>query len=275
MGLNKDKLRYDATTPANCDSVAAFLHASNKLTSTDVSGKEGLDVNILNEIGVDIDGVYNVTTNADPDNMGLIGHTRAASPTDAEQTERITSGVIADDLPSANVHALDVASFLMGYDSGADQWDRVQIEGGSLNVNALGNAADDAVDSGNPLKIGSRTVDAALTEVSAAGDRADLLSDMYRRIYINDAPNVGMDFGQTDVTQTSAVLVAANSGRRRILVQNLGDEEIYVGGASVAVGDGIQIPCGASMEIPIGENVALHAVAPTGATVDTRYMQLA
>lgn len=59
-----------------------------------------------NTVDVSIDGVYNVSTNADPDNIGLIAHTRATTPADAQQTLRLT-GVngTADD----TVWALDVA----------------------------------------------------------------------------------------------------------------------------------------------------------------------
>jgi hypothetical protein len=56
MGIQKDKLIYDGTTPADGDSVAAFLHGSGgKLTSTNVGGKEALDVNVANAIEVSID----------------------------------------------------------------------------------------------------------------------------------------------------------------------------------------------------------------------------
>lgn len=70
-----------------------------------VSGDAGaINVNISNDsIIVDVDGVYNVTTNADPDNVGLIAHTRAASPGDAEQVKRLTA------VTSDTVHALDVS----------------------------------------------------------------------------------------------------------------------------------------------------------------------
>jgi hypothetical protein len=58
----------------------------------------------LSEAGaVTPDGVYNVSTNTKPGNVGVIAATRAASPSDTEQTQRVTA------VTSGTVHALDVA----------------------------------------------------------------------------------------------------------------------------------------------------------------------
>lgn len=50
------------------------------------------------------DGVYNVATNTKPGNVGIIAHTRSASPGDATQNKRVTSVT-----GSSNREALDVA----------------------------------------------------------------------------------------------------------------------------------------------------------------------
>jgi hypothetical protein len=38
-----------------------------------------------------VDGLYNATTNTDPSQVGLVGHARAASPADTDQTKRLTA----------------------------------------------------------------------------------------------------------------------------------------------------------------------------------------
>jgi hypothetical protein len=81
---------------------------------------------------VDLDGVYASPTNTNPDNVGIIAHTRAATPGDPEQTFRSTGAVPADAVVNANVHALDVNSFNMLYNG--TTWDRWQGTGGSANV---------------------------------------------------------------------------------------------------------------------------------------------
>lgn len=50
------------------------------------------------------DGVYNVSTNTKPGNVGIIAHTRSASPGDSTQNKRVTSVT-----GSSNREALDVA----------------------------------------------------------------------------------------------------------------------------------------------------------------------
>jgi len=49
------------------------------------------------------DGVFHATNNTKPGNVGLVGHSRAASPGDSDQNNRLTS------ITSGTVHALDVA----------------------------------------------------------------------------------------------------------------------------------------------------------------------
>lgn len=113
-----------------------IVSASNEvIDSTDVGGTEGLNVNVLNDLTVDIDGVYNVTTNANPDNIGALVHSRAAAPGDAEQGFRTTGAQAnADDIPEANVHGADVNAFLMGYDSANAQFDRLTVLEGKLET---------------------------------------------------------------------------------------------------------------------------------------------
>lgn len=52
---------------------------------------------------VGVDGVYNATTNSDPANIGLVAHTRNATPGDAQQDIRLTG------IANSDVRALDVA----------------------------------------------------------------------------------------------------------------------------------------------------------------------
>ncbi len=274
--LGKDKLIYDATTPSDGDSVATFLHTgAGALTSTGAAG--ALDVNITNGISIDADGVYDVATNTNPDNVGLIGHARAASPADADQTTRLTSGVIADDLASADIHALDTAAFMMGYDSTGDQWDRVEIAGGALTVAPVGTVADDDADSGNPLKVGSRAVSGALAAVSASNDRADVISDLYRRLWVNTTPNVGGSNATITIDDTAggtALFASPLAGRRKVVVQNLDNKAIWLGFGTVTIANGVRVAAGATWEEELGPDLDLKAIGDAGGA-DVRVLQLA
>jgi hypothetical protein len=84
-------------------------------------------------VDVKVDGVYDVGTNANPDNVGLISHVRGATPGDADQTFRSTGGAAdADDVVAANVHGMDVNAFGMVFDG--TTWDRLRGTAGAANV---------------------------------------------------------------------------------------------------------------------------------------------
>jgi hypothetical protein len=275
-GIFKTRLTYDATTPSDADSVAAFLRTGTAaLTSTNVGGKEGLDVNIINDLTIDADGVYS-GGNTDPDNVGIIGHVRNATPGDTHQTFRFTGGnPSADNVDPSTVHALDTSAFMHGWDGSA--WDRVGISSGALNVAPLGNVADDAADAGNPVKVGSRAIDGALSAISAGNDRADMISDMYRRLWTTNAANaVGSNAAvSVDTTAGGVVLFATPvEGRCKALVQNLGSKDIFVGFGTVTPANGIRIDAQSNMPIDIGPDLILKGITATGSS-DVRVMQLA
>lgn len=140
---------------------------------------------------------------------------------------------------------------------------------GELKVAADLNSdiADDAADSGNPVKIGGRGVDGALTALSASNDRFDLLGDLYRRVWVNNAPNVGTALTREVVGTTVSELVSTPSaGRTRILVQNRGTASVYLGIDGTVTADdaatgGIELqPC-ETIELPYGEDLNVHAIS--------------
>lgn len=58
----------------------------------------------LSELGaVTPDGVYHATDNSKPGNVGLVAHTRAASPGDSDQGKRLSA------ITNGSVHALDIS----------------------------------------------------------------------------------------------------------------------------------------------------------------------
>ena len=85
---------------------------------------------------INISGIYDVSTNTDPANVGIISHVRNATLADAQQTLRTTGASPAsDNLNPANISAIDVNAFMLAYDVAGGNWDRISITGGSLNVN--------------------------------------------------------------------------------------------------------------------------------------------
>jgi hypothetical protein len=100
---NKMKVNADGSLDVNIESDAADgdnIAISDGTNTVVVNPNGSLNVNVDQ---INIDGVYNGTTNPKPDNIGIVGSTRSTSPVDSNQTNRITS--VTDN----DVHALDVA----------------------------------------------------------------------------------------------------------------------------------------------------------------------
>jgi len=150
---------------------------------------------------------------------------------------------------------------------------------GELKVAAdlVSNIADDAADSGNPHKVGSRSYNqgSALGTVDAS-DRADMLSDLYRRVFINSSPNVGL-LASTESISDSASNIASSplAGRMKMLIQNVGDNEVYLGHSGVTSSNGIILRRRTSVEFDLGEALDLYAVCASTESSELRLLELA
>lgn len=288
--LTKDRLIFDPADTVESDNIGAYVRAGSDgdlVSSTNVGGKEGLDVNLINTAELGLYAEDSAHVSADPgqfvlavrnDTEGsLVSADGDYAPLQVDASGRLR--VIADlDVTnlsekaedSAHVSA-DVGNFVLAVrqDSLASS---VSADGdygafklnadGALWVAPVGNVADDAADSGNPVKVGSRAVSGALAAVSATGDRADLLSDMYRRVWINDSPNIGAASVAVTVGATEVALpTTALAGRRRMMIQNVSSNDIYVGPTGVTTSSGLRVSKGSTLSIEIGEDVLLYGIA--------------
>ena len=139
-----------------------------------------------------------------------------------------------------------------------------------------GDVADDAADSGNPIKIGSRATDAALSALSAADDRADVISDLYRRIMVNSSAAIAVQSSQAAVTDSAAQLMASPlAGRRKVVIQNIGNAEVFIGHSGVTSGNGLELRRRTSIELEIGEHVDLYAVCTATESSTLRLLEQA
>lgn len=143
MNLSLERLIFQPSDLASSPTIGSYLidGAGNLLTSTLVSGKQALDVNIASPIplSVDLNGIYNVGTNPTPDNAGMILFTRGATGV-AGQVELPTAAAPSSDaVVSADVKGQDVNSFLMGYNGAT--WDRLKSVSGKLQVSEVPSAS--------------------------------------------------------------------------------------------------------------------------------------
>lgn len=163
-----------------------------------------------------------------------------------------------------------------------DGTDFLAINGdGSINISgtvSISTEADDAVSTLNPIFVGGKSADqaSALTAVSAAGDRTAFTTDLYRRLFINDAPNIAVTNELVTVGLTE-VAIPTSAGQTRIMLQNVSDKSIFVGATGVtATGAtrGLEITKGGTLSLECGEAIALYAIS-TAAAKDLVVFRLA
>lgn len=247
----KQKLGYDASdadTLAASDFVGAHLYGTLKLTSTTDGAKEALDVNIVNDIMVDLNGIYDVGTNPAPDNAGIIGNTRAAAPDETGQVERITVGAASsDNVVAANVHGMDTNSFGMVYDG--TTWDMMRGTAGAVHIH----------DGGNTITVDGTVAVTQSTSPWVVSDAA--------------LANTAVAASAVAVTTTSATLGTPLAARKYLNVYNNGSKAIEIGPSGVAYGSGFPIYPGVYLDLRIGPAVDVHADAASG-TQDIRLLEL-
>ena len=140
---------------------------------------------------------------------------------------------------------------------------------GELKVAAdlTSSVADDAPDSGNPIKVGGRAFDTSSTmDAADEGDRVDLLTDQYRRQWMNDSYNVGWTTTSATVTSAAAQIDGTKqAGRQAVDVQNLGNRAIYIGPtSSVTTSTGLAIPPQDTYSQRLGEFQNIFAISNGG-----------
>lgn len=271
IGDGTDFLAINADGSINTN---AIVDGSYSEDSVHVSGDKGLFA-----LAVRNDGAATTLTSANGDYSPIAVDNKGRLLVTADLT--VTSDyVYAEDTAAINGDLLaavasvrqDVLSSSVSADGDYGTF-KVNSRG-ALWTAAVGTAADDATDSENPVKIGSRALSGALAAVSASGSRADMVSDMYRRIMINDSPNISVNSRVLTVGAFEVAFPTASPGRRRIMVQNTSSKDIYVGPTGLTISTGLQIARGATLSLEIGQNVNLFAIASSAGN-DVRIFELA
>lgn len=230
--ITKFKIDYDASNPSEHDKIGSYLldSAGSLITSTLIGSDQALDVNLAGLTAVE---------------DAVAGDAFDGLPIFAVRQDTLSSLVDADG---------DFASLKV--DSLGRLW---------TNTDITPDVADDDVSSGNPLYVGGLSHDgsAALTALSAGGDRSALLMDLYRRVFTNDACNIGWSVTAETVSNISGELVSggALAGRKKVIIQNQSNGSIWIKNTTaVADNTSIEIPKYSSMEFEWGEALPIHAI---------------
>ena len=276
MALSKDKLIADPAIAYDGDSVIVHLFdgTGNALSSTGGAlhvSATNLDIRDLTHVSDSVkigDGTDFLAVNAD----GSIN----VNGTDVyDEDSAHSSGakgslslVVRKDAPGSLVDADGDYAPLQVDDQG-----RLRVTG---SIVLDGQYAEDSVHTSGNIGIYNLAVRSDVPAIgsSASGDYASQTVDAYNRLWVNDAPNISMSAAAATVTTTSALLVASLAGRKKLMIQNLGTKEIYIGPSGVTTSSGIRIAMGAGYEVEAGPDLVWHAVASAGSQ-NVRVLQLA
>jgi len=249
--MSIDHLDFDPSNTADSPNLGAYLRAGSDgdlLTSTLLGAKEALDVNIA---GLDA-GVLGIFAEDSIHTTADLGQFVLAVQTAAQ-------GALAADG--------DYAPFQVDSDG------RLRV---IADIDLTGDlVGDDEVDSEDPLKVGGHAYNQASVWGSvAAGDKVNNATDLYRRQIINDAPNIGVSNAAVAVDNAAEVIAAtALAGRTRLLMQNLGSNEVYFGATGVTTANGIELKKGANVALELGEALDLYMISDSVTASDVRVMQ--
>lgn len=230
---------------------ALFDGAGNALSSTGGS----LDVNVTSAIDVSVDGEYS-GGNTDPDNVGVIGHVRAAAPADTDQTVRTTAAAASSDaVVAANVHGQDVNSFGMVYNGAT--WDRLNGTSGAVHIN----------DGGNSI-----TVDASQLDVDDLNATDDAVS-----AWLADGAGTAITStgGALDVNIASSVTLTVQATQLDIDDLNATDDAVQAwafdgtGNAITSSGGALDVNLQSSDIVLTTSDVANGAIESTAKSVTT------
>jgi hypothetical protein len=152
---------------------------------------------------------------------------------------------------------------------------------GSINVQGTftidGQYAEDSAHVSGDVGLYNLAVraDAPAVGSSASGDYASQTVDAYNRSWVNSGSNVSLTHGANQIVDTAELIVASAAGRRKILIQNLQNKEIWLGGSGVTAANGIRVASGGNVELEIGPALDLYAISAASVSGDVRFLQLA
>lgn len=287
--LTKARLIFDPADAADSDNIGSYLRAGSDgdlISSTLIGGKEALDVNLVG--GADSGIFAEDSAHASGDNGqfilavrndaggSLVGADGDYAPLQVNANGELLvaadiSVVTGSDKAEDSAHSDGaIGTFILGVrqdtlaasTSTDGDYNSIKTNSrGAAWVAPVGTVADDAADNENPVKVGGRALSGALTAV-AGNDRVDLASDLYRRVWVNDSPNIGAASVEVTVGATEVALpTTALAGRRRMFLQNVSNNDIYVGPTGVTTASGLRVAKGAALSLEIGEHVALFGIA--------------
>lgn len=220
--LSLERLIFDPADAANSPNLGAYLRAGSDgdlISSTLISGKEGLDVNLIN--------ASVVVTATDLDIRDL---------THVSDSVQIGDGT---DFLAVNADGSINVNILSDGNDGIFAEDSAHVSG----------------DNGAHVLSVRSDVQASL--VSASGDYASLQQESQGRLKVYSSPNGAIAQSKVTAGLTEVELPATNlAGRVQMIVQNISDKSVFVGPTGVTVSgatQGMEITKGGTLLLETGD----------------------
>lgn len=239
----KDKLIFDVADLPESDKVGSYLISSGGqvIDSTDVGGTEGLNVNVLNELSVDLD----YTTDSVAAHQG------------GSWSVSITDGVEAlainvDGSINAVVTATDLDI------RGLTQTDEVTVFQGTSPW-----VISDLAHTKDTVRLGDGTNLSAI--------------DAQNRLLVKHSPNVGSVLSTLAVSDTAQEIASTPlAGRVKVMLENRTSKTVFLGSTSgVTTGTGFSLSKNGKIEMEYGEALDLFAISEAGVSGNLIIWELA
>lgn len=274
MGLTLERLLFDPSNVNDGPLVGSYIISTGGNTIDDTSN--ALNVYFTNTtLAVTANDLDIRDLSASQDNVAISDGTDTLAIAADGSIAVTVNGTVTVDATDLDIRAISHTTDSIQVGDGTEIM--LVNADGSINVNLTDDGvADNAADSGNPFKIGGRAYSTGSALAAAdSGDRVDMLTDVYRRQFVNDAPNVACASSAVSVQDSATLLPAsALAGRTRMMIQNNGDKPIFVGPSGVTTSTGLEISKGSTLSVEWGEAVAMYAIS-TVAGQDVRVLEVA
>jgi len=283
------------------DNIGVFLRDGygSQLTSTDVDAYQALDVYIrgpVNDDGYVMVSIQDADINLDVDisqyaedtahvtgdlgdfNLSIrLDDLTADNSANLAGTDGDYQGFFTNEKGELYVHDEDAYGKLCEIVTGLDDINfdpSITNEDGYLFVDI----------SGTPLQVDTITemeiMDCPL--VDGYTGLQSFTGDSHRRLWVNNSSAIAGSVSAVDVDETASLLLSGGAlgGRTRILLQNKGEEIVYIGFDSGVTADdtatgGFELDCGDVLALEISECISLYAITPTATGAKVKVIETA
>jgi hypothetical protein len=261
--MSLHRLLFQPSEPDDSANVGAYLRdaSGNLLTSTDVGGKQSLDVNVTDISITDLD-IRDL--DASQDNVAISDGTDTLA---VNADGSINSVVTATDLDIRDISAsTDNIAISDGTDTlgvNADGSINSVVTATDLDIRELSAATD---------SVAAWAHDGSGNLIGSTGGSLDV--NVTNDIDVNDGlANTAISVSQENVTAVGGKLITTDlTDRKHVWIYNNGTKTVFLGPSGVTSSDGFPLFKGGILPAEIGAAVAIHCVSATG-TQDVRVMQ--